>query len=102
MELKIISKKESPLLKRTEVSAEATYDASTPTRQDIKKAASKLLSTDEKLVVIEKITPRYGTRAAKITIHVYKDEQSLKKTESPHILKRMEGKKKQGAAEEKA
>ena len=53
MELKIIDKKEEPLLSRTRVEAEITFEKTTPSREEIKSRLVKDLGKDEKLIVVK-------------------------------------------------
>jgi ribosomal protein S24E len=65
----------------------------TPSQAVIKKEIASHVKAEENRVAIKFIDQQFGTNSAFITVHVYKDEASLKRTEE--IKKR---KKKEGAA----
>jgi len=79
--MKIIEKKENPLLSRTEVSAEAVFEKATPSKADIKKQIASELKADENLVVVKNIYTDYGSPSAKITAFVYNSKEAMEKTE---------------------
>ena len=70
-----------PLLARKRVTLEATYDAATPSRNDLTKEVAKKVGADEKLVSVRHIYTRFGKRKARIIAHVYSDEQDMKQLE---------------------
>lgn len=103
MELKIIDKKEEPLLSRTRVEAEITFEKTTPSREEIKSRLVKDLGKDEKLIVVKGIYTYLGSKKAKNLSYVYENEESLKRIE-PRVKKKAGEKKeegKEGKAEEK-
>jgi len=55
MELKITDKKEEPLLSRTRVEAEISFDKTTPSKSEIKDALVKDMGYKEKLVIVKKV-----------------------------------------------
>jgi len=81
MELKIINKKEEPLLSRTRVEAEIVFENATPSGAEIKAQLSKDVGKDEKLVVVKGIYTSYGLKTAKNVSYVYENEDSLKRVE---------------------
>ena len=81
MELKIINKKEDPLLFRTKIEAELTFDKGTPSIAEVKSMLSKDLGKDEKLIVIKNIYTVYGLKKAKNLSYIYENEESLKRIE---------------------
>lgn len=91
MELKIINKKEDPLLSRIIVESEITFESATPSRAEIKTKLAKDLGKDEKLVVIKGIYNSYGLKKAKNIAYVYENEEYLKRIE---VEKKKDGKKK--------
>lgn len=103
MELKIIDKKEEPLLSRTRVEVEITFEKATPSKEEIKSRLVKDLGKDEKLIVVKGIYTYLGSKKAKNLSYVYENEESLKSIE-PRV-KNKAGKKKEepeeGNAEEK-
>jgi ribosomal protein S24E len=104
MELKIINKKEDPLLSRTKVEAEVTFDKSTPSIVEIKAKLSKDLGKDEKLIVVKGIHTKYGLKKATNLSYIYENEESLKRIEIVNKSKKKKGKseeKPEAKAEEK-
>ena len=91
MELKILHKKEEPLLSRTRLEGEVLFDKATPSTKEIKSNVAKSLGKDESLVDIEGIYNQYGQKKAKVVCYTYENEDILKKI-------KIEGKK----AKEKA
>ncbi len=81
MELKIISKKEEPLLSRTRVEAELVFEKATPSNEEIKNKMAQSLGKDEKLVAVKNVHTSYGLKKAKITSYIYEDEKLKEKTE---------------------
>jgi ribosomal protein S24E len=104
MELKIISKKEDPLLSRTVVEAEIIFEKATPSRAEIKGSLAKSLGKDEKLIVVKGIYTSYGLKKAKNMCYIYENEESLKKIEAETKKKSKKKEAKEGEekkAEEK-
>jgi ribosomal protein S24E len=81
MELKILDKKEEPLLFRTKIEAEITFDKATPSKSDIKSTIAKDLSKDVKLIVVKKIDTKYGFKTAKNVSYAYENEKAMKQIE---------------------
>ena len=102
MTIDILEKTEQPLLSRTDILAEVTFEGPVPSRKDLKvKLASKLNLKDE-FIVIRRIDTAYGFRKAKVFASVYKDEKALKMLSSKYLLKRglLKEKKKEEPKEE--
>ena len=74
MELTITNKKEEPLLSRTELKANVSFDKSTPSYKDISSLIASKIKADEKLVVIKHVYTSFGNRNAEVIAFVYKDE----------------------------
>ena len=81
MELKIISKKEEPLLSRTKVEAEVVFEKATPSREEIKSKMATDLGKDGKLIVVKGIYTIRGLKKAKNISYVYENEDYLKRIE---------------------
>ncbi len=95
MELKIINKKEDPLLSRTIVESEIVFEKATPSRAEIKSNLSKNLGKDEKLIVVKGIHTLYGLKKAKNIAYIYENEEFLKRIE----VETKKGAKKKAPAE---
>lgn len=82
MELKIIKKKDNPLLSRVEIEAEADFfKEPTPNREDIKKRIASIEKVNENLVVVKSICSSFGAGKANILAYAYKSEEELMKVE---------------------
>ena len=102
MELKIINKKEEPLLSRTMVEADITFEKATPTKGEVKSKLAQILGKDEKLIVIKGMHNTYGLKKAKSISYLYEDEK-LKERIEARIKKKDKGepKEEEKAAEKK-
>tara|TARA_Y100000310_G_C20679527_1_gene815095 strand:+ start:63 stop:449 length:387 start_codon:yes stop_codon:yes gene_type:complete len=75
MEIEIRSKEKNTLLSREEVLATITFEAQTPSNNDVTKAlADNLKSTAEK-VVVKSIKTHFGDRNADVTAFVYDSKE---------------------------
>jgi len=90
MELKIISEKSNPLLKRKEVQfqVEHTQTGSTPPRMEIRNALANILKIDQNLVFVKKLETKTGTHTAVGFANVYDSLEQAKFIEPEHIRKR--------------
>lgn len=101
MNLKIINKKEEPLLSRTKIEAEIVFENATPSRKDIKSNLAKGLGKDGKLIAVDSIYTQYGIKKAKCLFYVYENEESLKKLEVVKKRDTQDKKKAPESSEEK-
>jgi small subunit ribosomal protein S24e len=90
MEVKIVSEKENPLLKRKEVhfQVEHSQTGNTPPRLEVKKALATALKKDEILVFVKKMETKTGTRTAVGLANVYDSVEQAKLIEPKYIVKR--------------
>ena len=90
MDIKIISERENPLLKRIEVAFKINHEktGSTPSRLETKKTLANNLKKKEDLIFLIKIKTRTGTRATYGTAHIYDSIEQAEKFEQKYILKR--------------
>ncbi len=106
MELKILHKKEEPLLSRTRLEGEVMFDKATPSTKEVKSSVAKSLGKDESLVDIDGIYSQYGQKKAKIICYAYESADVLKKIKVEGKKSKEKGKavKQEGAEakEEKA
>jgi ribosomal protein S24E len=79
--MKITEKKENPLLSRTEVTAEITFEKATPSKNDVKKQLASELKKDESLIVVKNIHTDYGAATARLSAFIYDSKEALEKTE---------------------
>ncbi len=100
MELSIVSKEEKPLLSRTEVIVDITFEASTPKKEEIKKKISSMMKSDSSLVVVKKVYNIYGKKKSKVLAFVYTNEKDMKRIEpKPKTKKEGEKEKKEAPKE---
>jgi len=89
MELKIVSKKENSVLKRTEVQFTVEHNqAKTPGRLDIKRSVASQLQVSDKLVFIKKMNTLTGTSITVGEANAYQSEAQAKIIEPDYIVKR--------------
>ncbi len=90
MDVKVISKKKNPLLKRKEVQFQVEHNqtGSTPTRLETRRAVAKALKTDADLVFVKKLETKTGTHTAVGLANVYDSVEQAKFVEPEYIIKR--------------
>jgi small subunit ribosomal protein S24e len=90
MEVKIVSTKENPLLKRKEVDfrVEQGPKGKTPARLDVKKALAVKLEIKEDRVFIKKMRTMTGTNTAVGIANAYETAEQAKFIEPEYIRKR--------------
>jgi small subunit ribosomal protein S24e len=90
MEVKIISKKENPLLKRKEVQFKVEHgpNGKTPARLEIKKAIAAELQINDKLVFVKRMKTMTGTTTAVGFANAYETAEQAKIIEPEYIIKR--------------
>jgi small subunit ribosomal protein S24e len=90
MEVKIISKKENPLLKRKEVQFKVEHGpkGKTPARLDLKRSLAAELQVNEKLVFIKNMRTLTGTSTAVGAANAYETVEQAKRIEPDYIIKR--------------
>mgnify|MGYP002395682997 CR=1 FL=1 len=90
MEVKIVSEKENPLLKRREVyfHIQHSQTGNTPSRLEVRNAAATALKTDVNLVFIKKLETRTGTQTAVGVANVYESIEQAKLVEPEYIINR--------------
>jgi small subunit ribosomal protein S24e len=90
MEIKIVSTKENPLLKRKEVNFRVEQDprGKTPARLAVKKALAAELKIKEEMVFIKKMRTMTGTSTAVGIANAYETVEQAKFIEPEYIRKR--------------
>ena len=78
MELNITSKKEEPLLSRTELKADVIFEKATPSYHELASLVASKVKADEKLVAIRHVYTSFGNKNAELIAYVYKDEDKKK------------------------
>jgi len=90
MEVKILSKKQNPLLKRREVQFKVEHGpkGKTPGRLELKKALAAELQVKEELVFVKKMRTLTGTNTTVGEANAYDTAAQAKLIEPEYILKR--------------
>jgi small subunit ribosomal protein S24e len=103
MEIEIDSKKNNPLLKRTEVYFTVKHAGEgTPNREIIRSELADKLNSKKENVIVNVIKPGFGIQETTGYAKVYSSPESLKGLEREHILKRNKlGETKKDKKEEK-
>ena len=90
VDIKIISKRENPLLKRIEVyfQLEHSETGSTPPRSEARRAIAGALKTDVELVFVKRFETNTGTSTAVGLANVYDSGEQARLIESEYIIER--------------
>lgn len=97
--MNITSKKENPLLGRTEVEGTIEFKGATPSKAQVTEEIAQQLHQDPAVVAVKHIYTQFGHLQAKFTARVYASLEARKKVEvlPSHLKKKAGGNK----AEEK-
>ncbi len=87
MDVKVLERKDNPLLERAEVKFRVAYDGATPSRQEVRKKLTAILNSDKSLTVIDGMKTDYGSKTATGYAKVYASEKALE-NEPKHVMKR--------------
>jgi small subunit ribosomal protein S24e len=99
MDFEITSDKRNELLSRREVQFTLKYDGATPSRMQITGKLCALLNVKEHQVTLDTLHSSFGRTELTGSARVYDSEESMKKTERPHLAARgMPKPKEEGAA----
>lgn len=87
--LTIVNEGINKLLKRLEIDVyiEHIYTG-TPQKSLLRNAIASTYGVPEEFVVVKSVSTEYGSGISKAHIHIYADQDLMKKTELKHILKR--------------
>lgn len=100
MEIKIISKKENPLLNRTEIEFECDYPSEgTPNLLDVKHKLVALEDSSNDLLVVDSMKPSYGATKAVGLAKVYDSVEKLQEIEAKAVLAKNEEPEEEAAEE---
>ncbi len=102
VKVEITNRQKNNLLNREEIEFAVEEASTTPSRKELREKISAILNAKTELVIIEKISNRFGSKEVKGTARVYQNEATLKKTELPQIVGRNIGQKRKGKKAEKA
>ncbi len=101
MEIKIISKKENPLLNRTEIEFECNYPTEgTPNLLDVKHKIVALEDSSNDLIVVDNMKPSYGVAKATGLAKIYDSIEKLQEIEAKAVLAKNEEPEEEPAEEE--
>jgi ribosomal protein S24E len=81
MQITITSQKENKFLNRKEVSADMTFEKTTPSNADVKGKLAEMLNVQKDNVIVKQIKPVYGKKTAYIKSNVYETLDALQKAE---------------------
>src|SRR3989338_8363070 len=102
MKLKIIDKKEMPLLQREIINLEMDCEHSpTPKKEDVAKELISLLKTKDSLLKVKNIYPKYGEDKARVRAFVYGSEEALKTFEKQKVKVKKESCKEKSQEQKK-
>lgn len=103
MEIKIIEKKENPLLNRTEIKFECEYPTEgTPKILDVKHKLVALEDSSNDLLVVDSMKPSYGVPTAVGLAKVYDSVDKLNEIETKAVLAKNEEPAEEPAEDEDA
>ncbi|HWG90375.1 MAG TPA: 30S ribosomal protein S24e [Candidatus Thermoplasmatota archaeon] len=89
MEIEIVSRKDNPLLGRTEVEFKVLHDKeATPKRDAVREKLAANLNSKKGLVVVDMMTSVFGRAVTKGYAKVYAAEEKLISLERHHVMKR--------------
>ncbi|KAI5165423.1 small subunit ribosomal protein S24e [Nematocida sp. ERTm5] len=88
--IKILEKKQNPLLDRMELSLSVYHPCSgTPNKKEISKMLSEQLNTSTDNIVVKDCYTRFGTHISSAAAKIYNKKSSLEKIEHKFILNRI-------------
>jgi len=103
MEIKILSKKENPLLNRTEIEFECDYPSEgTPNLLDVKHKIVALEDASNDLLVVDNMKPSYGATKAVGLAKVYDSVEKLQEIEAKAVIAKNEEPEEEASEEEAA
>ena len=89
MEINVNEKIENPLLNRTEIHFDCTYQGeATPKVLEVKNRLVATLNVDKNLLVVHNLKPSYGEGKANGYAKLYDSEENLNKIEMDHVVKK--------------
>ncbi len=101
MEIKIIERKENPLLNRTEIKFECEYPAEgTPKLLDVKHKLVALEDSSNDLLVVDNMKPSYGVPTAVGLAKIYDSIEKLNEIETESVINKNEEPEEEPAEEE--
>ena len=103
MEIKILSKKENPLLNRTEIEFECDYPSEgTPNILEVKHKLVALEDASNDLLVVDSMKPSYGATKAVGLAKVYDSVEKLQEIEPNSVIEKNVEPEEEAPAEEES
>jgi ribosomal protein S24E len=99
MEMKVTSKADQPLMKRSAVEGVISFESATSSRVDVRKKLAESLKADEQAIGVASIMTSYGGRSAVFKAHVYASKDAYEQLEAPATKARHLPKEKKPAGE---
>ncbi len=90
MQIKLIEKKEQPLLKRKIMKFKVEFDSkkSTPKREELRKLIADEFKLNPETFIIKKAGQVFGKTELNLIVNVYESKELLEKTESYYLFVR--------------
>lgn len=88
MEIIINSNKTNNLLSRQELILLVNFKGSIPSRDEIKEKIAALLNKNKELIIIQKITSKFGIEEAECFAKIYSNKEKLEEIEQEYIKNR--------------
>ncbi len=90
MNVKIIQKKDNPLLKREDIWCVVEHEGkATPRREELTSLMAKNFNKDADLIIIDKIFSIRGKGSSKVKVFIYKNKESIPKEKIEKIQRRL-------------
>ncbi len=88
MKFEKIEETKNALFDRKEANAIISFTGPTPKREEIKKEICTKIGANPQLSVLSKIETSYGSTKINVTLHIYNDAETMKKSEPRHLMAR--------------
>ncbi|MHC1598724.1 MAG: 30S ribosomal protein S24e [Candidatus Methanofastidiosia archaeon] len=88
MEIEFIYEKENPLLDRTELKIKVIHPSGTPKFGEIRSKIAALKDLDNNRFVLQSVKGVYGSSESLGEVRIYTSNESMKKIETTHSLKK--------------
>ncbi len=88
MKVKVVKKEESSFFPMVKGVFDVEYAGGTPSKKELAAEIAKSIGRDEKLVIIKKVSSKYGEQECRVEANIYLDENTLNSMEKKYLLKR--------------
>lgn len=92
MKIKILSRKDNPLLWREEIEGKVIYEEGTPKKEELVSFLAKELGVDKELVSV-KTRQKFGVKEIDISVMVYASKEKMEKVEGRKRVSKGEAKR---------